>query len=299
MAETMLERLPPDFDMEKIEGKYPIIYEECLNTVLKNDTGQLNVLTSTVRNSLKTLRRAIAGFVSMSNELDDVYNGLFSGKTPNGWMAKGYPSLCPLASWYNDLLERLRFLQKWYEEGPPNCFWISGFFLTQAFLTGVRQNFARSECIPIDQLYLTQEVMTFTPEEAEAAPYGAYIWGLFMEGARWDADGEFVRKSDGELQKGVLRDSEPKVLYTSFPVIWLKPRCKLEEGDHSMANQDPGAKPLDGYYTCPVYKTTERKGILSTTGQSSNFVMPIFLPSDKPGAFWTKRAVALLLSLSD
>lgn len=129
MAETMLERLPPDFDMEKIEGKYPIIYEECLNTVLKNDTGQLNVLTSTVRNSLKTLRRAIAGFVSMSNELDDVYNGLFSGKTPSGWMAKGYPSLCPLASWFNDLLERLRFLQKWYEEGPPNCFWISGFFL--------------------------------------------------------------------------------------------------------------------------------------------------------------------------
>eukprot|EP01051_Picozoa_sp_SAG22_P003764 SAG22_NODE_187_length_15860_cov_44.770446_22_plen_445_part_01 len=161
MCETMLERLPPDFDMEKIEGKYPIIYEESLNTVLKNDTMNFNVLTSVVRNSLKTLRRAIAGFVSMSNDLDDVYNGLYMNTTPLGWMGKGYPSLCPLASWFSDLLARLAELQTWYEEGPPSVFWLSGFFFTQAFLTGVRQNFARSECIPIDQLYLTHEVMTF------------------------------------------------------------------------------------------------------------------------------------------
>merc|ERR1740130_1224027 len=178
-----------------------------------------NVLTSVVRNSLKTLRRAIAGFVSMSNELDDVYNGLYSNKTPNGWMGKGYPSLCPLASWFSDLLARLAELQTWYEQGAPNCFWISGFFFTQAFLTGVRQNFARSECIPIDQLYLTQEVMTFDVDDLAsipAPPYGAYVHGLFLEGGRWDPDGEFLNKA-GELQKGVLADSEPKVLFTKFP----------------------------------------------------------------------------------
>eukprot|EP01047_Picozoa_sp_COSAG01_P035168 COSAG01_NODE_2678_length_7262_cov_9.427893_2_plen_174_part_00 len=47
----------------------------------------------------------------MSAELDDVYNGLFSGKVPALWMGKGYPSLCPIASWFDDLLERLAFLQ--------------------------------------------------------------------------------------------------------------------------------------------------------------------------------------------
>ena len=301
MCEQMLERLPADFDMEKIEGKYPIIYEESLNTVLKNDTMNFNVLTSVVRNSLKTLRRAIAGFVSMSNELDDVYNGLYSNKTPNGWMGKGYPSLCPLASWFSDLLARLAELQTWYEQGAPNCFWISGFFFTQAFLTGVRQNFARSECIPIDQLYLTQEVMTFDVDDLAsipAPPYGAYVHGLFLEGGRWDPDGEFLNKA-GELQKGVLADSEPKVLFTKFPVIWLKPRALLEEGDHGMSKIDPLEDAPDGYYKCPMYKTAERKGVLSTTGQSSNFVMPVFIPSDKPGAFWTMRALALLTSLSD
>ena len=47
----------------------------------------------------------------MSAELDDVYNGLFSGTTPNLWMSKGYPSLCPIGSWFDDLLQRLEFLQ--------------------------------------------------------------------------------------------------------------------------------------------------------------------------------------------
>jgi hypothetical protein len=45
-------------------------------------------------------------------------------------------------------------LSNWLESGPPAVFWLSGFFFTHAFLTGVKQNFARRRHVPIDAVAL-------------------------------------------------------------------------------------------------------------------------------------------------
>jgi dynein heavy chain len=52
-------------------------------------------------------------------------------------------------------------------------------------------------------------------------------------------------------------------------------------------------------YACPVYVTLQRKGDISTLGESSNFVATIPLPTDLPPIHWIKRGTALFCQLSD
>lgn len=71
---------------------------------------------------------------------------------------------------------RLKFLQDWLDNGIPEVFWLSGFYFTQSFLSGVLQNFSRKHKIPIDQLGFEFEVTNF---ESEMEVIKMPLWGVY------------------------------------------------------------------------------------------------------------------------
>lgn len=111
-------------------------------------------------------------------------------------------------------------------------------------------------------------------ENPDPPENGIFVFGTWLEGCKWNN------------KTRMLDESDPKILYTQCPMVWFKPSKKSE-----MRNFP--------HYECPLYKTSERRGTLMTTGHSTNFVLLMRLPSDKPASHWIKRGVAQLCGLDD
>ncbi|KAF8071068.1 Dnah1 [Scenedesmus sp. PABB004] len=258
--------LPAPLDCEAIAAAHPPCYGQSMNGVLGQEAARYNVLLRAVGGSLRATLQALRGLTVMGPDLERVADALFDNQVPEAWAALAYPSLKGLSSWVADLADRVAFIATWARDGPP-----------PAFLTGTLQNYARKHGCAIDTVSFGFEVR-YGLDAPGAAPVdagppdGCYVRGLFLEGARWDAEAH------------ALAESRPKELFTELPTVALVP------AQHRRAAR--------GVYECPLYKTLCRAGTLSTTGHSTNYVMMLELPSAAPPEHWVNRGVALFAALA-
>ena len=144
----------------------------------------------------------------------------------------------------------------------PASVWLGGLFNPQSFLTAVMQQMSRKNEWPLDKMCLQCDVTKKTKEDVSSPPReGAYVSGLFMEGARWD------------IQAGSVAESKLKELMPAMPIVLIK-AVPVDRRD------------MKNVYDCPVYKTKDR---------GPTYVWNFFLKTKDKASKWTLGGVALIL----
>eukprot|EP00884_Botryococcus_braunii_P017803 jgi/Botrbrau1/4706/Bobra.0218s0027.1 len=271
----LLSKVPKGFDMGEVSLRYPLSYNEIMNTVLQQECERYNHLLGIVEVSLLEVVRGLRGQVVLTPALEAILDAVVTNQVPQIWSKAAYPSVMRLASWMPNLAQRVGFIATWIAKGTPVVFWLSGVFFPQAILTANLQNYARSQRVPVDTLGFAFEITKCWQLDPAASAAGSfYIDGLYLEAARWDHEAES------------LVEAAPRQLFCKMPLI------KLSPGLHRPAPQ--------GSYLCPVYKTIARTGQVSSTGQSNNLIRCIDLPSKFAShQHWVERGVALFTSLAE
>uniref|UniRef100_A0A672V8T9 Dynein axonemal heavy chain 17 n=1 Tax=Strigops habroptila TaxID=2489341 RepID=A0A672V8T9_STRHB len=263
LLEEMLEKLMDEFNitelMAKVEERTPysvVAFQEC---------ERMNILTSEIKRSLKELDLGLKGELTMTSDMENLQNALFLDMVPESWTKKAYPSTASLGTWFADLLTRIKELEAWTGDfSLPSTVWLAGFFNPQSILTAIMQCTARKNGWPLDKMTLQCDVTKKNREDFASPPReGAYVHGLFMEGARWDA------------QTGIITDAKLKELTPAVPVIFLK-AIPADKQD------------LRNMYPCPVYKTRQR---------GPTYVWTFNLKTKENPSKWVLAGVALLLQV--
>ncbi|KAK2501218.1 hypothetical protein MC885_000890 [Smutsia gigantea] len=263
VLDEILEKVPEPFSMAELMAK--AAERTPYMVAALQECERMNILTHEMRRSLKELNLGLKGELTITLDMEDLSTALFYDTVPDTWVARAYPSMMGLAAWYADLLLRIRELEAWTTDfALPTTVWLAGFFNPQSFLTAIMQSMARKNEWPLDKMCLSVEVTKKNREDVIAPPReGSYVYGLFMEGARWDT------------QTGVIAEARLKELTPAMPVIFIKaiPVDRME---------------TKNIYECPVYKTRIR---------GPTYVWTFNLKTKEKAAKWVLAAVALLLQV--
>ncbi|KAA0703060.1 Dynein beta chain, ciliary [Triplophysa tibetana] len=263
VLDDMLEKLPEEYNLAdlmcKTADRNPYII------VCLQECQRMNLLLAEILRSLKELDLGLKGELSLSADMEMLQTVLLYDCVPESWSRLAYPSTKTLGPWFSDVLTQCRELDTWTQDFVfPAVVWISGLFSPQSFFTAIMQSIAQKNKWPLDRMTLSVDVTKKGKDDYGHPPReGAYIHGLYIEGAGWDS-------TSGVLSDAVLMDLTP-----AMPVLYIRAVPTVQQE-------------LKNIYECPVYRT-KRRGL--------TYIWSFRLKTRHPPAKWILAGVALLLSV--
>jgi dynein heavy chain len=270
--------------------------------VATQEATRMNLLVEEISRSLGELHKGLNGQLNMSQQMEDLSTALSLNEVPGrnpfhlaSWEKFAWPSRKNLQHWFCDLERRIEQLVNWEERLElPRSLWMS-LFNPMAFLTAVQQVVARKRSLPLDNMTISTDVTIYRrPEDLNSLinepSDGAFIHGLFMQGARWMTVEEAsaanqTRLTSGVKCAGVIVDSHAKDLLPPMPVLYVKAvSVEAEWEPTSIGYLRPNM------YNCPCYYTSFR---------GPTYVFLATLDTEEPATKWINAGVALLLSSDD
>jgi dynein heavy chain len=230
---------------------------------------ECDMITGLIYEMVRGLQELMLGFkgeLTMSEQMEGLANCLYQEKLPMWWVKLGFPSTRPLRSWRINLLERAAQLDDWVADplNIPKVTDISKLFNPQSFLTAIKQICCQTQGLELDKLQVFTDVTKREPKQVDShAKEGAYVQGMFLEGARWDSTANSVE------------DSKPKEMAVLMPVIVCKAGPMSDKVDKNS-------------YVCPTYATPIRRPY---------FVFPAQLRTKALPDKWTLAGVAMILDM--
>jgi dynein heavy chain len=274
--DEFMEKLPEGFNMFELDSRVPPEERTPYVNAAFQEVHRMNRLISAIRKDLKDVSLGLKGELTVTPYMEGIEGAIFLDGVPPGWGKILGPSTRPLGAWFADVTERVKFLEAWTADfALPNSVWLGGLFNPQAFLTAILQQTARKNQWPLDKVVLTVDATKkYNKDDFTSPPReGAYLYGLYMAGARWDT------------QTGLIQEARLKELCPPMPVMFCK-AIPVEKED------------LRNTYSCPTFKTVERGRATEAVavGLCPGFVWYFNLKTKQSANKWTLAGCAMTLS---
>lgn len=239
-----------------------------LEVVLLQEIERYEALVKKMVANLADLKRALKGEIGMTQALDDIGTAMYNGRLPDVWAKISPQTEKPLGSWMEHYLRRYRQYADWTSKGDPVVFWLSGLHVPQSLLSAFVQASCRRRGWALDKSTLYTRVTKITDPASitTALLDGAYVEGMYLEGARW------------EVQAACLARQFPKELIQLMPVIEIIP---VEANRLKLRDELP----------TPVYITQLRRNAMGV-----GLVFEANLSTKEHASIWVLQGVAMMLN---